>query len=148
MNYVYKLLPDIIPDEIQDLIYLTLGICTPSCKVIKECIKQYKSKSFVIYNPIDTLWSYGLKWHFPRYLSRNVCNSDLSNPQHELKMAYILLQFEYFVSTNTPTSYYGGIDSLHSMHSGVMYHLKKAMAERFAQYIVNLNNTETKMVTA
>lgn len=54
MENIYRVLPNCIPPEIQRLIHLFAGTCTPSCKFIKLYIGQLNDDSYI--SRTDTLW--------------------------------------------------------------------------------------------
>jgi hypothetical protein len=96
MDSVYQLLPHCIPPELQTLIHLYAGTCTPSCKNIKLYMEYIKSTRFNIIN--NTLWSSQITWETPKYIRRWVENGELTTPELDLKVAYFVLKREQFLA--------------------------------------------------
>ena len=95
MDAVYKCLPEIIPTELQTLIHLFAGTCTPSCANMRTFIKNVNNSKFL--GGLETLWVVLITMHPPRYILRlfehhslTICELDLQIANHELKQTQYL----------------------------------------------------------
>lgn len=81
-------LPSIIPYELQMLIHLYAGTCTPSCKNIKSYIEYLHTYRSYIFNSDHTIWASQVMWDTPRYARRFCDIHTLSKQELDLKVAF------------------------------------------------------------
>ena len=90
MDAVYKCLPEIIPTELQTLIHLFAGTCTPSCANMRTFIENLDNSKFL--GGLETQWVALITMNTPRYLMRRFENYALTICELDLKIAYYELK--------------------------------------------------------
>jgi len=113
MELIYpELLPNRIPVEIQKLIHMFAGTCTPSCKHIKLYVDYVKSNKFRYYTTNTTLWASGVARNTPRFLMRCYENKKLNNQELDLKIAWYVLKREEYSSYDCDKESYEYISTI------------------------------------